>query len=145
MTLTRSWSIDGNGRMQVSCSGTRGASGAAQEEAFVFSLNGAVADGAGKSRLYLENSYTLVSVRAAVGTAPSGGTEIVDINKNGTTIYGTQGNRPSIANGGFAAVGGAASVTTFAPGDYLTVDVDADGTATSRATDLTVAVRLLKV
>jgi hypothetical protein len=114
-------------------------------ETLVYAVSGTVADAVGASRVYLEGNYVLESVRAAVGTAPTGGTEIVDVNKNGTTIYGTQANRPTIAAGANSALGGAASVTTFASGDYLTVDVDADGTATGRAANLTVTVRLRKV
>ena len=36
-------------------------------------------------------------VTAAVTTAPAGSTAIFDLNKNGTTMYTTQGNRPTIA------------------------------------------------
>lgn len=114
-------------------------------EAYTFAVTGTIADAVGKSRIYLEGNYELVSVRAAVGTAPVAGTEIFDVNKNGATIYGTQANRPTIAAAGNSALGGVASVTTFALGDYITVDIDSDGTATTRAADLTVTIRVRKV
>lgn len=111
-------------------------------ETFTFSYTGTLADTVGTSRLYLDASYALESVRVGVDTAPSGGTEIIDINRSGTTIYGTQSARPTIAAAANTAVGGSATVTTFSAGDYLTVDIDADGTATGRAANLTVTVRL---
>ena len=115
----------------------------AKVEAYTYAVTGDVAVATGKSRVYLEDAMTLVSVRAAVGTAPNGSVIYVDVNKNGATIYGTQANRPTIFSGTNDALGGAASVTTFAAGDYLTVDVDGIGTTTPGA-DLTVTIRLRK-
>lgn len=114
---------------------------AALVEPNTFAVAGTLADAAGKSRLYVEGACEVVSIRASVNTAPAGGTEIVDVNKNGTTLFTTQTNRPTIAAAGFTATG-TPDVTTLVAGDYLTVDVDADGTATTRAADLTVTVRL---
>lgn len=111
-------------------------------EAYTFSVTGTLADATGKSRIYMEQACVVETVRAAVGTAPLGGNEIIDVNRNGTTIYTTQANRPTIAASGNSALGGAAANATFAAGDYLTVDVDADGTATTRAADLAVTVRM---
>jgi hypothetical protein len=86
-------------------------------------------------------TYTIQEVRVMVGTAPATQSVIVDVNKNGTTIYGTQANRPTIAAGSNAATGGTASVTSVAGGDYLTADIDQIGTGTVGA-DLTVMVAL---
>jgi hypothetical protein len=110
-------------------------------EAYTFAVTGTVAVGTGKSRIYLEGDYVVETVRAAVNTAPTGAALLVDVNKNGTTIYGTQANRPSIASGTNSALGGTPSVTTFAAGDYLTVDVDHIG-STAAGADLTVTVRV---
>jgi hypothetical protein len=60
-------------------------------------------------------------------TEGGGGSLIVDVNKNGTTLYTTQGNRPTVT-----AAGGANQidvttdfdVTTFAQDDRFEVDVD---------------------
>lgn len=81
----------------------------------------------GKGRIYNDSTATLqvVAVRASVGTAPTTAL-VVDVNRNGTTIYSDQANRPSIAVG--ANTSGKvtpAELVTVAPGDYLTVDVDA--------------------
>jgi hypothetical protein len=96
----------------------------------------------GQHRYYVESACTISVVRAAVGTAPTGASIIVDVNKNGTTIYGTQANRPTIAINGFTATGGTASVTSLAAGDYLTVDIDQVG-STIAGSDLTVIVTLV--
>lgn len=106
-----------------------------------FSRSGALTVAAGVNRFYLDRAYTLTSVRVGVGTAPTGATLIVDVNKNGTTVYGTQANRPTVAIGANAATGGAASVNSFAAGDYITVDVDQIG-STVAGSDLTVVVYL---
>lgn len=96
--------------------------------------------GTGATRLYNDTGVTLTisSVRASVGTAPTGATLIVDVNKNGTTIFTTQANRPAIAISGNTATG-TPDVTSWASGDYLTVDVDQVG-STVAGSDLTVVV-----
>lgn len=62
-------------------------------------------------------------------TAGSSASTTVDVNKNGTTIYTTQGNRPSITqasgNDQTNAGGAAPDVTSVAQGDRIEVDVDA--------------------
>lgn len=110
-------------------------------EAYTFSVTGAVTVATGKSRIYLEGSYTIETVRAAVNTAPTGAALIVDVNKNGTTIYTTQTARPQIAVGANSATGNSPAVTTFAAGDYITVDVDQIG-STVAGSDLAVTIRL---
>ncbi|MFG1817623.1 hypothetical protein ACGFIF_27955 [Kribbella sp. NPDC049174] len=111
-------------------------------EAYTFSITGAVAVATGKSRIYLEGAYVVETVRAAVNTAPTGAALVVDVNKNGTTIYTDQSDRPSIAAGTNSATGNDPAVTTtLAAGDYLTVDVDQIG-STAPGSDLTVTVRL---
>jgi hypothetical protein len=110
-------------------------------EAYTFSMAGTLTTKVGPHRVYMEQPGTVDTVRASVGTAPTGATVLVDVNRNGTTIYGTQGNRPTIAASGFTALGGVASNAAFAAGDYLTVDVDQIGSTVAGA-DLTVVVRI---
>lgn len=113
-------------------------------EVHTFSVTGALTTQTGKSRIYLEGNYVVETVRASVNTAPTGATILVDVNKNGTTIYTTQSARPTIAISGFTATGNSPAVTTFAAGDYITVDVDQIG-STIAGSDLTVTIRLRKV
>jgi hypothetical protein len=105
-----------------------------------FSYTGVLTVYTGTARLYNDSGRTLTisSVRASVGTAPTGASVIVDVNKNGTTIFTTQSARPTIAASGFTATGTPA-VTTWAAGDYLTVDIDQIGSTVAGA-DLTVTV-----
>ena len=110
-------------------------------EAYTFAVTGAVTVGTGKSRIYLEDEYVIETVRAAVDTAPTGAALVVDVNKNGTTIYTSETKRPSIAAGTNTDLGDTPDVTTLAAGDYLTVDVDQVG-STAAGSDLTVTVRV---
>jgi hypothetical protein len=89
-------------------------------------------------------TFTIQTVAAEVNTAPTGASLIVDVNKNGTTIYGTQSNRPTIAASGLTATVGAHSVTSVTDGDYLTVDIDQVG-STVAGSDLVVVIRLQRV
>lgn len=106
-----------------------------------FSVAGDVATGAGSHRWYAEEALTIVSVRASVGTAPTGAALIVDVNKNGTTVFTTQANRPQIAAGTNTDLADAIDVTSLALGDFLTVDVDQIGSGTAGA-NLTVTIVL---
>jgi hypothetical protein len=112
---------------------------------FVFNARGTLTVRTGTTPLYLSAGYRLVDVRIGVAAAPTGQDLVIDVNKNGTTIYGTQANRPKIVAGAASpatALGGAATVTTFAAGDYLTVDIDQIGNGGVPGVDLAVTVRL---
>lgn len=99
----------------------------------------------GTNRLPIDGTYTIVGTRLMVGTAPAGANIIIDVKKNGTTIYTTQANRPTIVAGQNAGGPGVApDVTALAAGDYLTVDIVQVGSTTAGA-DLTVSVVVNKV
>lgn len=49
---------------------------------------------------------------------------VIDINKNGTTIFTTQANRPKITNGNAYGESVAPNITNFIAGDRLTIDID---------------------
>jgi hypothetical protein len=106
----------------------------------VFSKSGVLTTGAGTNRLVNTTGRTLSinAVTASVGTAPTGASILVDVTKNGTSIFTTQGNRPTIAIGAFSGVSGVPELT-WAAGEYLTVDVDQIG-STVAGSDLTVQV-----
>lgn len=115
-------------------------------EPYIMSVTGALTVATGKSRVYLEDNYVVESIRASVNTAPAGASVIVDVNLNGTSIFTTQANRPTIvagANTGLATLG-AGTTTAIATGQYLTVDVDQIGSTTAGA-DLSVVIRLRRV
>jgi hypothetical protein len=110
-----------------------------------YSYTGTLAVTVGTFRLYndMGATWTISGVRASVGTAPAGASVIVDVNKNGTTIFTTQANRPTIAAG--ANTSGNVTnmnVTTVAAGEYLTIDIDQIGSTTAGA-DLTVQIQVV--
>lgn len=65
----------------------------------------------------------------------SSGSTIVDVNKNGTTIFSTSGNRPTFGNTDTAPVESARpDVYTFVKGDVFTFDIDAIATGAETLT-----------
>ena len=92
-----------------------------------------------KARFVAPMDGTIVGVTAAVISAPAGSSAILDVNKNGTTIFGTQANRPTVAAAATTATVGAFSVNNFVAGDVITVDVDQVGSGTA-GTGFTVAI-----
>lgn len=113
------------------------------KEVYTLSRPGVLTAAAGTARLYLSGNYTLYDYRVSCGGTPSGSSLIVDINKNGTTLFTTQGNRPAISPGGYLGGSGMPDVTTFVAGDYITIDVDQIGSSTA-GSDLTVVLRMIR-
>jgi hypothetical protein len=71
---------------------------------------------------------TLESVHIRAKTAPDTQALIVDIHKNGTTIFPTQANRPQVSVGNHTGSSSALDVTSWADGEYLEAEIDqADG------------------
>jgi hypothetical protein len=106
-----------------------------------FSRSGTLSVVTGQGRFRFPFAATILGATAAVGTAPTGASLIADVSKNGTTIFTTQANRPTIAAGANATTTEPApDVTTIAAGDYLTVDIDQVGSTVAGA-DLTVFIR----
>lgn len=97
-----------------------------------FSYDGIVSVRTGADRVYNDTgrALTIGTVRASAAVAPEGQALIVDVHKNGTTIYTTQASRPQIAAGQQTGTGGTPELATWAAGEYLTVDVDQVGTTT---------------
>lgn len=114
------------------------------EVAFTFAYTGVPLEVVtGTTRLPVVGNCSIGSIAAMVGEAPTVSSVILDINKNGTSIFDTQENRPHITPGSNSAVVGSYSVSSLAAGDYLTVDVDQVGSGTPGA-NLTVVITVLK-
>ncbi len=94
-----------------------------EREAFWY-ISGDVTTGVKPIRVYANRSWTLKDVRCSVNTAGTTSSIIVDVNKNGTTIFTTQSNRPTITAAGFTDVSGTPDVTTAASGDEFRIEVD---------------------
>ncbi|MCJ7423570.1 hypothetical protein MUP01_04790 [Candidatus Bathyarchaeota archaeon] len=105
-----------------------------------FAIVGAVATGTNKApSLLAPCALTIVKVKAYVRTAPVGANLICDVNKNGTTVFTTQGGRPSIAAGAYTDDSDTPDVTALVEGDRLDLDVDQVGSSTA-GSDLTIEV-----
>lgn len=103
-----------------------------------FSSTGQLTVKTGGSRYYFEQPVTLQQVRASVGTPPTGASVIVDVQKNGSSIFPTS-SKPIIASGSNTATA-VPDITSIASGDYLTVTITQVG-STVAGSDLTVEVK----
>jgi len=115
--------------------------GANAKKMITFATEGTLITSTGAIRMYnnFGQTFTITKVHIAVATAPTGSSIIVDINKNGTTIFTNQAHRPSIAVSGFTGSTTTIDVSSFADGDYLTFDIDQKGSTIAGA-NLTVQV-----
>lgn len=129
--------------------GTAGADGASFGQ-FVFTYTGTLPASpvVGTYMIFNDSSrtWTITSVRASVAVASAGTSVIVDVNKGttpgtNTTIFGTQSARPTIAAGSRTNKSTGMTVTTLAPGEYLTVDIDQSGS--TPASGLTVQIDMV--
>jgi hypothetical protein len=122
--------------------GPAGPQGTPGKTLVAFTIDGNAAVIAGDKRWYNDTgaSLTFGTCRVTATTSPTGADLIIDINKNGTTIFTTQANRPRVTAGGVTGTG-TPDVTTLANGDYLTVDVDQVGSTVPGA-NVTVQITL---
>ena len=109
-----------------------------------FYKSGVLSVTSGTQRLPIDGTYTIVGTRLTVGTAPVGANIIVDVKKNGSTIYTTQANRPTIIAGQNAGGPGVTpDITALSAGDFISIDIAQVGSSTA-GSDLTVAVIVTK-
>jgi|SRR5690242_13543081 len=104
-------------------------------ETVIFAFTGTAVVTTGVLRWYNRTGRTLTVIGAwtAFNTAPTGADGVVDVNKNGTTIFTTQANRPKATAGSNGGVLATPDVTSVADGDYLTVDLDQIGSSVAGA------------
>ena len=95
-----------------------------------FTVPGVASVGVGNARWYSERTRTISNVTISGGTAPTGSSLIADVNKNGTTIFTTQANRPTLAAGSNYDGSSVPDVTSLSAGDYISVDCDQIGSTT---------------
>ena len=108
------------------------------DQLFHYHIKGDLAT-SGKQAIRMPFAGEITFVTAAVVTAPAGSTAIFDLHKNGTTMYTTQGNRPTIAAGSTYVTASLPDVKIWAAGDVLQLEVDQKGSSTDGA-DLSVVV-----
>lgn len=109
---------------------------------FMFSVPGLfIVDTSQTPLTIVHRTLTIVKAYAVVKTAPTGADLIIDINKNGTSIWAsTPANRLTIADGETTGTQTSFDTTTLAESDTLSLDIDQIG-STIAGTDLTVLLR----
>lgn len=107
----------------VSAPGLQGAPGS--DVLANFTQTGPLSPITGTVRFPVDGNYTLRGCFVMVATAPTGQPIVVDLLKNGSTVYTTTANRPTIPIGAFASASIFAipDVTALALGDYLTCSI----------------------
>lgn len=95
-------------------------------------ITGTLSVGGSKLRFYNNYGVTQVitQVHISVDTPPSGAAIIVDIHKNGTTIFTNQAHRPEIAIGANTGYTSIIDVSSWEAGDYIQVLIDQIGSGT---------------
>lgn len=110
-----------------------------RNEETTFYRNGSLVVVTGRGRQYLWYNANITAIRVSVDTPPTGGDIIVDVNKNGSSLYTTQLNRPTIPAGQNTVLATLPDTVGLLEGDYLTMDIDQIG-STNPGKDLTVQV-----
>lgn len=108
-------------------------------EILAFFSAGAQTAAVKKNGVIVPFAGTIVDVRAYIDTPPTGATFIIDVKKNGTTLFTTQANRPIIGIAGNASSLTLPDVVAVAAGDRITYDVAQIGSGTA-GSDLYISV-----
>jgi len=103
---------------------------------FTYRVDGALAVAENVAEtLVVSSAITITKITAYVDDPGTAGSTIVDIHKNGTTIFTTQANRPEIAFDGVSLYSSEApDVVEIDAFDVLTLDIDSIGTSASSLT-----------
>ena len=115
-------------------------SGPMNKRQFVFTIQEDLEINTGTVRIYnrFGEPLTVEEVHAAVRIAPTDASILIDVNENDSTILGSPLAIAAGANEGYST-GASISDTSWAHGNYLTVDVDQIGSGAA-GTDLTVTI-----
>lgn len=106
--------------------------------AFVWFISGTLTTGTSQGPRYIApQAMTIVKAWLIVRTAPTSAAILIDINKNGSTIWSTQGNRATVAAAATTGNTTTFNTTALAAGDYLDLDIDQIGSSVA-GVDLTV-------
>jgi hypothetical protein len=120
--------------------GGGGGGGGTGQTLLTFSVPGVLVGQTGVMQWPVSVNMTIHDVTVRVATPPTGQSIVVDVNKNGSTIFTTQANRPLIALGTNVSTQAVPDLTSLVVGDYLTFDIDQVGTLV-KGSDLVYVVR----
>lgn len=94
-------------------------------------------------------TWQFAALIVGAGTTPSGAAIVVDMLYNGTTIYTTQSNRPSISVGGLWGAGGTPDITQYSGSGstrgYLQFAVSQVGASGTEGADLVATLYAIRV
>jgi hypothetical protein len=109
---------------------------------FAFSIVGTLTTGTSQTPVLIATQATTITkIYANVKTAPTGASILVDVNKNGTSIWATtQANRLAIEAGATSGTQTSFDTTSLEEGDVLTIDIDQVGSGTAGA-DITITLK----
>jgi len=101
----------------------------------IFTVAGNITLGGGVLRIdnALGVTETISKVLLRITTAPTGADLIVDIHKDGVTIFTDQNHRPRIAAGAYTGFTTDIDVSAWADGSYLTCEIDQIGSTITGA------------
>ncbi len=135
--LARILRVDADGRLEVTLAG---GAGVFQRQA-VYLLEGPLYVHSGSLRIpnAAAAALRLLGVRLDVGSAPLGQGLVVDVHKDGVSIFSDPAKRPAVAAGAVWGASGAPDAWAWAVGERLTVDVDQVGSEFP-GSDLTVTI-----
>lgn len=108
-----------------------------------YSFPGVLTVSTGVAKFRVPADATVLGASAALGTAPTGSSVVVDILKNGVSLFTTPANRPTIASGATISTLLVPERTLVRAGDLLSVDVKQVGSSVA-GSDLTATVYLQK-
>ncbi len=108
---------------------------------FLFTVTGSLVTGTNLTPVIpVHRALVITRAYAVVKSAPTAADLIIDINKNGSTIWSTQGNRLTISATATTGSQTSFDTTALAADDALTLDIDQIGSTVAGA-DLTVTLR----
>lgn len=110
-----------------------------KKRAVSFYIDGTLAVETGAMSFIAPMTLVIKEVRLSVDTAPTGADLIIDVNKNGSTIFTTQANRPTITASTTSATSAAPDVVNLVVGDKISIDIDQVG-STAAGDNLAVSV-----
>ena len=96
-------------------------------KALVLESAGDLAVGTSKAFVPVPFNMEITKVKAQVLAAPTGSSLILDINVNGSSIYTTQANRPTITAGDYLIEAELPDDVSLETDDMITIDIDQVG------------------
>lgn len=99
----------------------------ANKKSIAFYIDDVLEAGTNLISVIIPQALKITGIKLAVDIAPTGANLIIDINQNGTSIYTTQVNRPTITAGNTTADAILPDTINLVTGDKISLDIDQIG------------------